>query len=193
VVAIAVAAAVTFVLGFDESICVEEEEAPASEAVPAPAPVALEGPVEIFAPLTGTAIPREQIPDETFATGVLGDGVGIEPEIGEVVAPFDGEISSTTDTVHAVGVSGPGGVEMLIHVGVDTVNMKGEGFTLLVKEGEKVRKGQKLIAFDIDKIKAAGYPATTAVLVTNSEDYAGCKVETLGNISAGSKLITVEP
>lgn len=192
VVAIAVAAAVTFVLGFDESICVEEEETP----VPAPAadsaPAASAGPVEVYAPLTGKVIPREQIPDETFATGVLGDGVGIEPEIGEVVAPFGGEISSTTETFHAVGVSGPGGIELLIHVGADTVNMKGDGFTLLVKEGERVKKGQKLIAFDIEKIRAAGYPTATAVLVTNSEDYAACKVSADGRVSAGDSLITVE-
>lgn len=160
--------------------------------MPDPAPAAPSGPVEVYAPLTGKVIPREQIPDETFVTGVLGDGVGIEPEIGEVVAPFDGEISSMTDTFHAVGISGPGGIELLIHVGVDTVNMKGDGFTLLVKEGEQVKKGQKLIAFDIEKIKAAGYPTTTAVLVTNNEDYAACKAHLSGKVSASDSLITVE-
>ena len=118
--------------------------------------------------------------------------MGIEPEIGEVVAPFDGEISSMTDTFHAVGISGPGGIELLIHVGVDTVNMKGDGFTLLVKEGEQVKKGQKLIAFDIEKIKAAGYPTTTAVLVTNNEDYAACKAHLSGKVSASDSLIIVE-
>ena len=189
-VAIAVAAAVAFILGFDESEVVdEEEETPAVTK----APVAVSaGPAEVYAPLTGTVIPRDQIPDETFATGVLGDGVGIEPEIGEVVAPFDGEISSTTDTFHAVGISGPGGVELLIHVGVDTVKLKGEGFQLHVKEGEKVTKGQKLITFDIAKIKAAGYHTTTAVLVTNSEDYATFKVNASDKVSAGNSLISVE-
>ena len=211
-VAIVVAAIVAFVLGFDESEVVDEEETPALAAASAAASGSVSEnaasgavsadsvsgsgdagePMEIFAPLTGTVISREQIPDETFATGVLGDGAGIEPEVGEVVAPFDGEISSTTDTFHAVGISGPGGMELLIHVGVDTVNMKGEGFKLLVKEGDKVKKGQKLIQFDIAKIKAAGYPATTAVLLTNSDDYAAYKVNASGRVSAGDKLITVE-
>lgn len=178
----------------------EEEAAPQTAPAPA-APAAVEPPsaVEscaapvVFAPLTGTVIAREEIPDETFAAGVLGDGVGIEPAVGEVIAPFDGEIASTTETRHAVGISGPGGMELLIHVGIDTVSMKGEGFTLHVQEGDKVKRGQKLITFDIAKIKAAGYPATTAVLVTNSDDYTACKVESLGKIAAGDALIRIEP
>lgn len=130
----------------------------------------------LFAPIKGNVISRAEIPDETFASGVLGDGVGIEPEIGEVVAPFDGEISSVADTRHAIGITGPGEMEVLIHVGIDTVHMNGDGFELLVKEGEKVKAGQKLIRFDIDKIKAAGYSSTVAVLLTNSEDYSNVQV-----------------
>ena len=135
----------------------------------------------LFAPLKGNVIPREEIPDETFASGVLGDGVGIEPEIGEVVAPFDGEISSVTDTHHAIGITGSGEMEVLIHVGIDTVNMHGDGFKIFVSEGEKVKAGQKLITFDISKIKAAGYSTTTAVLLTNSDDYPNFKVLKTGN------------
>lgn len=215
-VAIAVAAAVAFMIGFNEAEVVdEEEEAPAADTAAADADVndsnaddsgnasaanasdanedaaVSVGPAEIFAPLTGTVVPRDQIPDETFATGVLGDGVGIEPEIGEVVAPFDGMVSSTAETLHAVGLSGPGGIELLIHVGVDTVNLQGEGFKLYVKEGDKVAKGQKLITFDIAKIKAAGYHTTTAVLVTNSDDCASFKVNACGRVLAGSSLITI--
>lgn len=130
----------------------------------------------LFAPIKGNVISRAEIPDETFASGVLGDGVGIEPEIGEVVAPFDGEISSVADTRHAIGITGPGEMEVLIHVGIDTVHMNGDGFELLVKEGEKVKAGQKLIRFDINKIKAAGYSSTVAVLLTNSEDYSNVQV-----------------
>ena len=89
----------------------------------------------ILAPVAGKVIPLAEIPDPIFAGGILGDGVGIDPEVGEVCAPFDGTIASTTDTLHAIGLTGPGGVEMLIHVGIDTVNMKGEGFQLLVKNG----------------------------------------------------------
>ncbi|MBQ7200878.1 MAG: PTS glucose transporter subunit IIA, partial [Eubacterium sp.] len=130
----------------------------------------------IYAPLKGNVIPYDKIPDPTFASGVLGKGVGIEPEVGEVVAPFDGTVSSVTDTKHAIGISGPQGMELLIHVGVDTVNMEGDGFEMFVGEGDTVKAGQKLISFDIEKIKAAGYSPTTAVLLTNSDDYEGFKI-----------------
>lgn len=146
----------------------------------------------LYAPVKGIVIPREEIPDSTFASGVLGDGVGIEPEEGVVVAPFDGEISSVTETCHAIGITGPGEMEVLIHVGVDTVKMNGDGFTLLVSEGDKVKAGQKLITFDIEKIRAAGYPATTAVLLTNSEDYEGFQVQKTGHTETMEKLFSVE-
>ncbi|MCI9646110.1 MAG: PTS transporter subunit EIIC [Lachnospiraceae bacterium] len=147
----------------------------------------------VFAPIQGNVIPRENIPDETFASGVLGDGVGIEPETGEVVAPFDGEISSVTETRHAIGITGPGGMELLIHVGVDTVKMNGDGFTVLVSEGDKVRAGQKLMTFDISKIKAAGYSTTSAILLTNSDDYPSYHVIKTGRSNQMEKIIMVEP
>ena len=146
----------------------------------------------IFAPVKGTVIRREEIPDETFASGILGDGVGIEPETGEVSAPFDGVISSVTDTCHAVGITGPGEMEVLIHVGVDTVNMKGDGFQLLISQGDRVTAGQKLMTFDIEKIKAAGYHTTTAVLLTNSDDYPAFRVLKTGRTDAMEKIITIE-
>ena len=147
----------------------------------------------VFAPIQGNVIPRENIPDETFASGVLGDGVGIEPETGEVVAPFDGEISSVTETRHAIGITGSGGMELLIHVGVDTVKMNGDGFTVLVSEGDKVRAGQKLMTFDISKIKAAGYSTTSAILLTNSDDYPSYHVIKTGRSNQMEKIIMVEP
>lgn len=146
----------------------------------------------LFSPLRGNVINRTDIPDETFASGVLGDGIGIEPELGEVVAPFDGEISSVTDTRHAIGITGPGGMEVLIHVGIDTVNMHGEGFELLVSEGDQVKAGQKLMTFDISKIQAAGYSTTAAVLLTNSDDYPNFKVLKTGKTDIGEKLFTIE-
>lgn len=146
----------------------------------------------LYAPIQGNVIPREDIPDETFASGVLGDGVGIEPELGEVTAPFDGEISSLTDTRHAIGITGPGGMEVLIHVGVDTVKMNGDGFTLFVKEGDKVKAGQKLMTFDIEKIREAGYSTTSAVLLTNSDDYASCNILKTGSTKQMEKIISVE-
>lgn len=146
----------------------------------------------IYAPIQGNVISRESIPDETFAAGILGDGVGIEPETGEVVAPFDGEISSVTETRHAIGITGPGGMELLIHVGVDTVKMNGDGFTVLVSEGNKVKAGQKLMTFDISKIKAAGYSTTSAILLTNSGDYQSCNVVKTGMTKQMEKIITVD-
>ena len=130
---------------------------------------------EIGQPTKGKIIPYTEIKDETFASGVLGQGVGIEPEEGIVYAPMDGEISSVADSKHAVGITGAEDMELLIHVGVDTVEMKGDGFNTLVAEGDKVVKGQKLMEFDIAKIKAAGKADTVVVLLTNSDDYENVK------------------
>ena len=126
----------------------------------------------VMQPVKGNVIAREAIPDDTFASGVLGDGVGIEPEDELVVAPFDGTISSVAESKHAIGIEA-NGMEMLIHVGVDTVNMQGDGFECLVNEGDEVKLGQPLIRFSREKIKAAGYSDTVAVLLTNSDDLEG--------------------
>ena len=126
---------------------------------------------EIAQPTPGKVIPYTEIPDPTFASGALGEGIGVQPDEGVVYAPMDGEISSVADSKHAIGISGENDQELLIHVGVDTVEMKGDGFTTLVAEGDKVVKGQKLMEFDLEKIKAAGHPDTVVVLLTNSDDY----------------------
>ena len=117
---------------------------------------------EVKAPANGLVIARENIEDETFASGVLGDGVGIKPSAGYVVAPFDGEITSVADSKHAIGLASPSGMELLIHVGVDTVAMNGDGFDPQVAEGDQVKAGQLLLNFDIDKIKAANHPAAAS-------------------------------
>lgn len=145
----------------------------------------------IYAPLTGNVIALEQIPDETFASGVLGNGVGIEPEVGEVVAPFDGTISTVAETKHAIGITGPNDMEMLIHVGVDTVKMQGEGFEVFVSDGDTVKAGQKLMTFSIDKIKESGYSTTTAVLLTNSDDYENFEVIKTGAAKKSDPVITI--
>jgi len=185
-ISVGVAFALTWVFGYKDE---EPKASNAPKAVEVKETKAAE-PV-LYAPVKGKIVAREDIPDETFASGVLGDGVGIEPELGEVVAPFDGEISSVTDTRHAVGISGPAGMEVLIHVGVDTVKMKGEGFTLLVGEGDKVSAGQKLIQFDMAKIKAAGFDTTVAVLLTNSDDYKSFRVVKTGKTEQMEKLMEV--
>ena len=122
------------------------------------------------APASGKVTPYTDIPDETFAAGVLGTGVGVEPTEGVVVAPCDGEISSVAESKHAVGVAA-NDMELLIHVGVDTVAMNGDGFTTYVKEGDQVKAGDLLITFDRAKIKAANHPDTVVVLLTNSDDF----------------------
>ena len=145
----------------------------------------------IYSPITGNVIALEKIPDDTFASGVLGNGVGIEPETGEVVAPFDGTIVTVADTKHAIGLAGPNDMEMLIHVGVDTVKMEGEGFEVFVSEGDEVKAGQRLMTFSIDKIKESGYSTTTAVLLNNSDDYGDFKVIKNGAAKKSEPIITI--
>ena len=145
----------------------------------------------IYAPVSGKVICREDIPDETFASGIMGEGVGIKPEEEIIVAPFDGEITSVVDTGHAVGLTSSDGVELLIHVGVDTVKMQGDGFQVFVTEGQKVKTGEKLLKFDRDKIRKAGYIDTTAVLVTNSDDYSSVKT-VAENVKQKDTVIIIE-
>ena len=145
----------------------------------------------IYAPVSGKVICREDIPDETFASGIMGEGVGIKPEEEIIVAPFDGEITSVVDTGHAVGLTSFDGVELLIHVGVDTVKMQGDGFQVFVTEGQKVKTGEKLLKFDRDKIRKAGYSDTTAVLVTNSDDYSSVKT-VAENVKQKDTVIIIE-
>ena len=188
-VSIGVSFALTWLFGYKEApaepVPQVKETAP---AVPAARLECLPG--TVYAPVSGKAIPSEEIPDETFAAGVLGRGVGILPNEGTILAPFDGEISSVTDTKHAVGISSPDGIELLIHVGVDTVAMNGDGFECPVQEGQKVKAGEVLIRFDREKIKQAGHPDCVVVLVTNSDDYENLTIQT-GECHALDKVIQV--
>ncbi|MCR5347562.1 MAG: PTS glucose transporter subunit IIA [Fretibacterium sp.] len=138
-------------------------------------PVILCSAGKVGQPVLGKVIPYTEIGDPVFAAGTLGQGVGIEPEDNVIYAPFDGEVSFVADSRHAIGIAGPGGMDLLIHVGMDTVAMKGDGFEPLVREGDRVKMGQKIMTFDRGKIKAAGHPETVAVLLTNSGDYDGVK------------------
>lgn len=149
-------------------------------------------PYTLYAPLAGEVIALEQIPDETFASGVLGQGFGIRPTAPCVYAPFDGTVTQTMDSRHAVGITSADGVEVLIHVGVDTVGMKGEGFELLCREGDKVKCGQQLLRFDPEKIKAAGLSDVTTVVITNSDDFAVVSVEKAGATKAMDRVLTVK-
>lgn len=131
---------------------------------------------QIQSPVEGEVVSYTQIPDETFAAGVLGQGVGVKPKEGVVIAPCDGVISSVAETGHAVGLTGANGEEFLIHVGVDTVKMEGEGFQVLVQEGQAVTAGQPLVRFDSRKIKKAGYSDMVVFLLTNYDEFEDFKV-----------------
>ena len=136
-------------------------------AAPAPVAAADDQPGVLKAPLSGKVIPYTEIPDQVFSEGVLGEGVGIDPTGSQVVAPADATVSSVIpDSCHAVGLQLDNGMELLIHVGIDTVSMHGDGFTLHVNEGDKVKLGDPLITFDADKIRKAGHPAITVFLVS---------------------------
>ena len=151
----------------------EKKAAPVEELPAEPLPSVIRCAAgEILQPCKGTVIDREQIPDETFAAGILGEGVGVIPEDGVVVAPFDGTVTSVFDTKHAVTLE-KDGMEVLIHIGVNTVNMQGQGFTAFVEEGAEVKAGQRLLGFDREAIKNAGYNDTVVMLLTNSDDLEG--------------------
>ncbi len=185
-ISVGVSFALTWFFGFKD-----EETAPAKEEKSQPQPLTVECPPGIvYAPVSGTVIPSEEIPDATFAAGVLGRGIGINPAEGLVVAPFDGEISFVTDTKHAVGVTSSDGMELLIHVGVDTVAMAGDGFTCFVQMGQKVKIGEKLITFDREKIKQAGHPDCVAVLLSNAANYPDLSIQS-GTCHALDKVIKV--
>lgn len=154
-------------------------------------PAAPAGPVMLAADAKGTLVPMEQIPDEVFAQGILGKCCGIDPAEGKVFAPCDGEITQAPDSLHALGIQGPGGVEVLIHVGVDTVEMKGDGFASNVKVGSKIKKGQELLTMDLAKIAAAGHPAVVITVVTNTDDYAEVETVASGSVVPGDDMIKV--
>ena len=142
--------------------------------------------------LNGTVVPLAEVKDEAFASGALGDGIAIEPIDGELVAPADGEISSTFETHHAVGMTTVDGAELLMHIGIDTVKLGGKHFTYLVNEGDKVKKGQPLIRFELEAIKAEGYPVTTPLIVCNTDDYAAVAAKASGTVKQGDALLELK-
>lgn len=147
--------------------------------------------IELGSPLSGAVIPLSEVEDAVFAGGVLGEGLAIIPAEGNVYAPADGIISAVVDSKHAVGITTDTGVEVLIHVGLDTVQLGGEGFTLHCKAGDKVKKGSLLLEFDINKIKEAGFPVTTPVLVSNMVNFVSLKTTDKKQVKTGETLLTI--
>ena len=136
---------------------------------------------EIKSPMNGTVIPLSEVPDAVFSSEMLGKGFGVEPSEGKAYAPVDGEVTTVFDTKHAIGLLSKHGVELLIHIGMDTVKLNGKGFDVKVKTGDQVKAGDLLAEFDMDLIKGEGYPVTTAVVVTNTDD-----CEEIGEVRTGA-------
>lgn len=181
-IAFGVAFILTGILGFKEETENTEVLAAAETPVAAEAPADTEipaapeiqkkgGSLSLVCPIKGEVIRLSEVPDPTFASGVLGDGIGVNPAEGKVYAPFDSTVATVFDTKHAIGLEDQDGVELLIHVGLDTVSLNGEPFTVYVEAGQKVKEGELLAEFDIEKIKAAGFETVSPIIVTNSGDY----------------------
>ena len=146
----------------------------------------------VYSPLTGKAIPLTEVNDGTFAGEVLGKGVAVIPEKGEVCAPFDGTVETVFETKHAIGLRSDDGVELLIHIGVNTVELEGKYYETHVNEGDRITAGQLLVSFSMEDIRKAGYDITTPVIVTNSDDYQEVCQEKTGEIRKLEKILTVK-
>lgn len=179
--ALVLACVMTFIAG----------EAPAAKPVSNSLPAG-DSDIAVLAPLTGEAIALEQVDDATFASGLLGKGAAIVPDEGKVVAPFDGEVASLFATRHAIGLVNDDGVEVLIHVGIDTVKLNGEHFVAHVEPGARVRTGELLLTFDREAILAAGFSLATPVIISNSDDFSDvARTNDAGRVQAGGAFLTV--
>ena len=145
----------------------------------------------LYSPLNGQAIPLAEVKDETFAGEVLGKGMAVIPSEGVVKAPCDAEVSMVFDTKHAIGLTTESGIELLIHVGLNTVELEGKYYTVHVNDGDKVKKGQTLITFEMDKIKDAGYDVTTPMIVTNTDDFEEVTFLNAGTVNTDSRVLEV--
>lgn len=141
-------------------------------------------------PMDGELMALDAVADPVFSGKVLGDGAAVRPAVGQVLSPVDGEISTLPDTAHAVGVTSTLGAELLIHVGRDTVNLKGEHFSPKVKEGDKVKRGQLLLEFDREALLEKGFDLDTPVIVTNSDDFE-LEPTPVGPVQAGQTILTL--
>lgn len=158
----------------DETAAAPAGRVPADET---PAPAVVSGRVEIEAPVPGRVVPLSEVPDETFSEGLLGSGFAVRPSEGKVFAPFDGVCETLFDTLHAMGLRSDSGVAVLIHVGLETVSLEGRPFKAHIKSGERMKKGQLLLEFDMDAIQSEGCETITPVLVTNEDEIGEAVIE----------------
>lgn len=145
-------------------------------------------PRTLYAPVKGQVIPLAEVEDAAFAGGLLGQGVGIEPAADDLYAPADGELTVVFPTGHAVGMKTADGMEILLHIGIDTVEAKGEGFQICKEQGAAVKAGERLVIFDRKKLRGAGYKMTVMVLVTNAEEMGRMEVTASGEVEALQEL-----
>ena len=148
--------------------------------------------IKIIAPVSGQSVPLSEVPDETFAGGHMGKGLAIEPIEGVLIAPFDGTVAHIVKTSHAVILEHPSGLQLLLHIGIDTVSLKGSAFTSHVATGDVVKAGQTLIEFDLEAIRAAGLRTITPVIITSSEEFTFEVEEHYGQvISSKDNILTI--
>jgi PTS system sucrose-specific IIC component len=187
--AFGVAFAITFAIYSDEAAPAKAASKSVAAAAPAAQSImAAYEPGTVVAPMTGEAIAMTSVADPVFASEAMGKGVAIEPTEGNVYAPVTGEVTMVAGSGHAVGLMADDGTEVLIHIGIDTVELNGAPFTVVAKTGDKVKAGDLLVEADLGKIKTAGKPTTTMVIVTNTDDYASVNA-TLGATQAGKPVI----
>ena len=189
VISMIVTAVATLLLGFEDPVEELAEETPAVEKKEEEQAPSMR--IEIASPVKGTEIPLSEVKDEVFSKNIVGKGAAVIPSEGKVYSPVDGTVASVFDTKHAIGLVSEEGVEVLIHVGLDTVELGGQHFTAHVAQDDKVTKGQLLLEFDMDAIKAAGYDIVTPVVISNTDSYLDVLAADAGEINAGDMLITI--
>ena len=180
-------AAVSFVLAFVLTLIMTKNKAETTEETVSPK-ADNSAALTVANPVSGKVIALSEVNDATFSSGVLGEGYAVIPSEGKVTAPFDGKVETLMDTHHAFGLVSNNGIEMLIHVGLETVALNGKYFTPKVAEGDSFKKGDVLLTFDLEAIKKEGYDTTTPVVVSNADDYAAF-TPALGDTAAGVKML----
>lgn len=192
-VSVVVAFVATFLLYKEETPLPTAGKPAGQPQTPATSQPAANGAEKVVAaPVAGTVKPLSEIEDPVFSSETLGKGCAIEPTGTTITAPFDGVVENIAETHHAIGLAGDNGLEVLIHVGMDTVNLQGKGFTVKVENGQRVKQDEVLLTFDPAVIKAAGYPLTTPVVVTNSDDFAAVALAASGKVEAGQTLLQIK-
>ncbi|MCM3544405.1 beta-glucoside-specific PTS transporter subunit IIABC [Priestia megaterium] len=198
-ITIAIAFVVTFILtwviGFDDPIdeSGKVDQEPIKEKKPVTVKNQIEvGSLQVMSPIEGEVVPLSEVNDDVFSSGLLGKGVAIVPNKGEVFAPFSGEIVTLLESKHAIGLKGDNGVELLIHVGIDTVTLKGQHFESYVSQGDRVEAGDKMLEFDMEAIKAKGFELVTPVIVTNDKQFSEVELAEPASTHKGEMILSLK-